>query len=99
MNKSLVFVSGLDHVVPLIAVESGWRQVDSVSSASDTFLPVSYGVESRAASTRSPAAVVVFAMRLTITSRLTSGRPRQCSVIWHNSRCSIVCHLLVPGGK
>ena len=28
MKKSLVFISGLDHVVPIIAVEIGWRQVD-----------------------------------------------------------------------
>ena len=35
----------------------------------------------------------------TITSWLTSGRPRQLAVIALNSRCSIMFHLLVPGGK
>ena len=37
--------------------------------------------------------------KLTITARLNSGRPRQFSVIWQNIRCSILFHLLVPGGK
>src|SRR5437867_1388165 len=36
---------------------------------------------------------------LTITSGLTSGRLRQFWVIWQNKRCSILFHLLVPGGK
>ena len=27
------------------------------------------------------------------------GRPRQFIVMWENSRCSILFHLLVPGGK
>ena len=27
------------------------------------------------------------------------ARPRQFSVRWQNSRCSILFHLLVPGGK
>ena len=43
--------------------------------------------------------VVVAAISLTITSWLTSGRPRQFFVMWENSRCSILFHLLVPGGK
>src|SRR5262245_12065719 len=38
-------------------------------------------------------------MRLTTTTRLTSGRPRQFSVMWQNIRCSILFHWLVPGGK
>ncbi len=38
-------------------------------------------------------------MRFTTTSRLTRGLPRQFSVMWQNSRCSILFHLLVPGGK
>ena len=28
-----------------------------------------------------------------------SGRPRQFKVIWENSRCSILFHLLVPAGR
>jgi hypothetical protein len=34
-----------------------------------------------------------------MTSWLVSGRPRQFRVIWENSRCSILFHLEVPGGK
>jgi len=36
---------------------------------------------------------------LMMTSWLVSGRPRQFRVIWENSRCSILFHLEVPGGK
>src|SRR4029434_10334143 len=46
-----------------------------------------------------PVFVVVCPIRLTTTSRLTNGRPRQFSVMWQNIRCSILFHLLVPGGK
>ena len=49
--------------------------------------------------TVSPVAVVVAAMVLMMTSWLVSGRPRQFRVIWENSRCSILFHLEVPGGK
>src|SRR5882757_4825432 len=30
---------------------------------------------------------------------LVRGRPRQFMVIWENSRCSILFHLLVPGAR
>ena len=43
--------------------------------------------------------VVVDRMRATTASRLTSGRPRQFWVMCEKSRCSILFHLLVPGGK
>jgi hypothetical protein len=33
------------------------------------------------------------------TSWLVSGRPRQLRVMWLNSRCSILFHFEVPGGK
>ena len=49
--------------------------------------------------TASPVLVVVAAMVLMMTSWLVSGRPRQFRVIWENSRCSILFHLEVPGGK
>jgi hypothetical protein len=42
-------------------------------------------------------AVVTALMVLMMTSWLVSGRPRQARVIWENSRCSILFHLLVPG--
>src|SRR5215510_1396906 len=38
-------------------------------------------------------------MRLIITSWLTKGLPRQFWLIKENRRCSILFHLLVPGGK
>ena len=49
--------------------------------------------------TVSPVLVVTAPMVLTMTSWLVSGRPRQLQVIWENSRCSILFHLEVPGGK
>ena len=49
--------------------------------------------------TVSPVLVVTAAMVLMMTSWLVSGRPRQSRVIWENSRCSILFHLEVPGGK
>ena len=41
----------------------------------------------------------VAAIVLTTTSWLVSGRPRQFIVMWENSRCSILFHFEVPGGK
>ena len=38
-------------------------------------------------------------LQQTTTMRLVRGRPRQFSVMWQNRRCSILFHLLVPGGK
>ena len=49
--------------------------------------------------TFSPVVVRVAAIRLTMTSRLTNGLPRQFWVMSEKSRCSILFHLLVPGGK
>src|ERR1019366_7045210 len=49
--------------------------------------------------TLSPVVVRVAAIRLTMTSRLISGLPRQFWVIREKRRCSILFHLLVPGGK
>ena len=46
-----------------------------------------------------PVLVVVAAIRLTIASWLTSGLPRQFWLMNEKSRCSILFHLLVPGGK
>ena len=43
--------------------------------------------------------VRVDAMRLTMIARLVSGLPRQFAVMCENSLCSILFHLLVPGGK
>jgi hypothetical protein len=46
-----------------------------------------------------PGAVRAAAMVLTTTSWLVSGLPRQFIVICENSRCSILFHFEVPGGK
>jgi|SRR5665647_1174563 len=62
-------------------------------------MPVGYGPVSRTARTLRPVAVLVLAIRSTMTWWLVSGRPRQFRVIWENSRCSILFHLLVPGGR
>jgi len=36
-------------------------------------------------------------MPATASSAVISGRARQVRVMWQNSRCSILFHLLVPG--
>ncbi len=38
-------------------------------------------------------------MVLMTTSWLVSGRALQLQVMWENSRCSILFHFEVPGGK
>ena len=54
---------------------------------------------SRTASTGAPDAVVVAPMLFTTTSRLVSGRARQLIEMRAKSRCSILFHLDVPGGR
>src|SRR5437660_1192067 len=63
------------------------------------FRPVGYRLSSNSDRIANPVFVVVCPIRFTTTSRLTRGRPRQFSVMWQNIRCSILFHLLVPGGK
>lgn len=46
-----------------------------------------------------PLGGVVLPIRLTTTSHLINGRPRQVAMMWQNMRCSILFRLLVPGGK
>src|SRR5215469_18907439 len=50
-------------------------------------------------STLLPPPIFVEPIRLTITAKEISGLPRQFLLIKANSRCSILFHLLVPGGK
>ena len=69
------------------------------NSASVTLIWVSYGLVSKAAWTVKPVRVVVLTIRLTMAWWLTSGRPRQCFVMKLKRRCSMLFHLLVPGGK
>ena len=49
--------------------------------------------------TRSPDRLCVEPMRLTTVAKSTSGVPRQFIAMCENNRCSILFHLLVPGGK
>jgi hypothetical protein len=49
--------------------------------------------------TVSPVVVAVLLIRSTMTWWVERARPRQLRVIWENSRCSILFHLLVPGGR
>ena len=44
-------------------------------------------------------AVVVLLIRSTMTWWVLRGPLRQFMVIWENRRCSILFHLLVPGGR
>src|SRR5262249_20387989 len=69
------------------------------NSSSGTLRPFTYFVASNSAYTFSPASVVVALIRLTTTSYVSSGWPCQFRVTWQNSRCSLLFHLLVPGGR
>src|SRR5665811_2251416 len=62
-------------------------------------MPVGYSPVSSCAVTFRPVVVVVAPIRLRIVSWLVRGLPCQLRVIWENSRCSILFHLLVPGGR
>src|SRR3954454_14540420 len=68
-------------------------------SSFETLIPDGYELRSNSQATFSTVSVVVDAIRLTTTSWLTSGRPRQFWLMNENNRCSILFHLLVPGGK
>ncbi len=46
-----------------------------------------------------PGRLCVDPIRLTMVARSTSGVPRQFIAMCENRRCSILFHLLVPGGK
>ena len=48
---------------------------------------------------RRPTSLRVEAIRLTTVAKLTRGLPRQFIAMWEKSRCSILSHLLVAGGK
>lgn len=51
------------------------------------------------ARTALPAQLVAAAMVSMMTWWLAAGRPRQFIERWDNSRCSILFHLKVPGGR
>ena len=85
-------------VVP-VTVELVSMQRQGIHLRLGTTTPVGYFLLSSLAFTRSPAAVRVLPIKSTIVSKVRSGLPRQFSVMWQNNRCSILFHLLVPGGK
>src|SRR5260370_29885523 len=62
-------------------------------------MALGYLFSSSAARSGSPVVVVVAAISCTMVLKLRSGFPRQLSVIKENRRCSILFHLLVPGGR
>src|ERR1035437_477148 len=65
---------------------------------SDIFTPLGYLLSSNSARTVSPVVVLVAAISWTMVLKLRRGFPRQLRVIKENRRCSILFHLLVPGG-
>ena len=62
-------------------------------------MPDGYVALSIAALTVNPVLVLVWPINSTIACRVTSGLPRQFCVMNENILCSILFHLLVPGGK
>src|ERR1700691_1570090 len=68
-------------------------------SSSDTFTFRGDLRLSSLAFTFNPFFVIVAPINLTTTSWLTRGRPLQFILIWLKRRCSILFHLLVPGGR
>src|SRR3981189_2235317 len=69
------------------------------SCTSETLIPLGYFFSSSSARTVRPVSVVVAAMSSTIVRKLRKGLPRQLMLMKEKSRCSILFHLLVPGGK
>ena len=84
---------------------SSRHEIDAVRAgpcaicASVTVTPPGYRPRSISDRTRSPDRLCVEPIRLTMVARSTSGVPRQFMAMCENSRCSILFHLLVPGGK
>src|SRR5450756_228101 len=68
-------------------------------SSSDTFTLSGYFRLSSLALTFNPVLVMVAPISFTTTSWLTKGRPLQFMLMCENNRCSILFHLLVPGGR
>src|SRR6266404_6695573 len=68
-------------------------------SFSDTLMPFSEVFVSSSALLLNPLRVVVLPIKLTMTSCVNNGLPRQFCVIYAHRRCSILFHVLVPGGK
>ena len=90
---------GAQGVVPVaVPVVAGQRQGAHLGVA-DAAAERDRLPGSSSACTVSPVRVAVAAMDWTMTSWLVSGRPRQFMVMRENSRCSILFHLEVPGGK
>ncbi len=69
------------------------------SCASEILRPLGYFFSSSSARTVKPVSVVVAAMSWTMVRKLRRGLPRQLMLMKEKSRCSILFHLLVPGGR
>lgn len=81
-------------------IKGGFFEIDGsqlrITDAEALFV----GIPIRFSFDRQPALrVVVLPMRLTMTSWMIKGFPRQFMLMWLNMRCSVLFHLLVPGGK
>src|SRR4029077_14045106 len=68
-------------------------------SASETTMPLGYWPVSSSQRTVRPVLVVVAEINSTMARSLTSGWARQFWLMKEKSRCSILFHLLVPGGR
>src|SRR5271169_1916738 len=68
-------------------------------SASDTTIPLGYSPVSSSQRPVRPVLVVVAEISSTITPYLTRGWARQFWLMKEKRRCSMLVHLLVPGGR
>src|SRR5216683_1089998 len=75
------------------------KHVDGGELRIGDFESLGYFFSSSSARTVRPASVVVAAISSTIVRKLRRGLPRQLMLMKEKSRCSILFHLLVPGGK
>ncbi len=96
-HSALSVAAGKDRIVPLwvLAVGSNIQVFHLLVADFDPGLVPAFVYT---ALTRSPRRVVVALIRFTTVSKLTRGSPFQFMLINENIRCSILFHLLVPGG-
>ena len=88
----------MDFVIP-VALELVAADADLLKFLVAYLAPLGILAPSSQAWTSSPFDVRVEPIRFTTTSCVSKGTPCQLRVMWQNNRCSILFHLLVPGGK